>query len=98
MNILHGRYYIYVMVIIMKQKEKKTTLPALLPQLELHGNRTCIVEGLKSISEYSADKIKINLGTYSVVFQGDGLFINSFSSEGAILEGTILSVGFESHD
>ncbi len=65
------------------------------PHLELIGNRECVVEGLKGIVEYHPDKIKIDLGKYCVSFLGDGLYINSFTHEGATVEGTILSVSFE---
>ena len=65
------------------------------PHLELVGNRECAVEGLRGIVEYTKDKIKIDLGKYCVSFVGDGLYINSFTHEGATIEGTILSVEFE---
>lgn len=68
------------------------------PRLEIIGVNQCVVDGLKGISEYSQDKIKINLGKYSVSFFGDELFINSFSHQGAIVEGTIISVELESND
>ena len=65
------------------------------PHLELTGNSECIVDGLKGILEYTKEKIKINLGKYCVTFFGDALYINSFSHEGAIVQGTIISVEFE---
>ena len=71
---------------------------ALAPHIELTGNTRCAVDGIKSITEYTEDKIKINLGKMVVRFCGDALYINSFSPEGAVVEGTILSVAFESND
>ena len=65
------------------------------PHLELIGNSECVIDGLKGITEYTKDKIKINLGKYSVTFFGDGLYINSFSREGATVEGTIISLEYE---
>lgn len=65
------------------------------PHLELIGNSECVVEGLQGIVEYTKDKIKIDLGKYCVCFVGDGLYINSFTHEGATVEGTIISVAFE---
>lgn len=65
------------------------------PHLELTGNSECIVDGLKGIIEYTKEKIKINLGKYFVTFLGDELYINSFSHEGAVVQGTIISVEFE---
>lgn len=68
-----------------------------LPHLELTDNTRCAVDGLKSISEYTADKIRMNLGKRDVCFYGDALYIRTFSPEGAVVEGTILSVEFEDH-
>lgn len=65
------------------------------PHIELVGTSQCVIDGLKSIIEYSAEKIKIDLGKYSVTLVGDGLFINSFSCEGATVEGTIVALEFE---
>lgn len=68
------------------------------PRIELIGTHQCIIDGLKGITQYSTDKIKINLGKNSVSVLGDELYINSFSYQGAIIEGTIISVEFESND
>ena len=65
--------------------------------LEITGNSKCVIDGLKGIAAYSSDKIKVNLGKYYVTFFGDNLFINAFSPEGAIVEGTIISLEFESN-
>ena len=67
------------------------------PHLELISNSCCIVDGLKGIIEYTKEKIKINLGKYCVTFLGDGLYIDSFSHEGAVVEGTIISLEYESN-
>ncbi|MBQ9227892.1 MAG: YabP/YqfC family sporulation protein [Eubacterium sp.] len=83
----------------MKRKTENDSLLAYTgrPHLELVGNTRCLVDGLQGISEYTADKIKMSLGKYAVCFYGDGLYINSFSPAGAIIEGTIVSVEFESN-
>ena len=65
--------------------------------LELSGNSKCVIDGLKGIISYNSDKIKVNLGKYYVTFFGDNLFINAFSSEGAVIEGCIISLEFESN-
>ena len=65
-----------------------------LPHLELVGNGRCMVDGLKGITEYNRERIKMNLGKYSVCFIGSELSINAFSPEGAVVEGDILSVEF----
>ncbi len=68
------------------------------PHIEIVGNTECVVDGLKGILEYTKDKIKIDLGKYSVTFFGDELYINSFSHEGAVVDGTIISVEFGAND
>ncbi len=65
--------------------------------LELTGNSKCVIDGLKGIASYSSAKIKVNLGKYYVTFFGDNLFINAFSPEGAVVEGMIVSLEFESN-
>ena len=68
------------------------------PRLELIGSGRCVIDGLKSIIEYKPERIKIDLGKYCIVFLGDGLYIDSFSYEGAIVQGTIVSLELESND
>lgn len=81
---------------VLKNKDNLISYAAA-PRIELTGNSQCVVEGLKGIEAYSADKIKVNLGEYYVSFFGDSLFINAFSYDGAIIEGTIVSLEFESN-
>ena len=64
------------------------------PHLEIVGNTECVIDGIKGILEYTKDKIKIDFGKYAVTFVGDELCIDSFSHEGAVVEGTIISVEF----
>lgn len=68
------------------------------PHIEILGNSQCIVDGLKGVVEYKKEKIVINLGKYYVSFHGDDLYINSFSTEGAIVEGNIMSLEFSQYD
>lgn len=63
------------------------------PRLEMNGNE-CLVDGLKSIIEYSDDKITVSLGKQIITFFGDDLHINSFTREGAVIEGNIISMEF----
>lgn len=65
------------------------------PRLEMTG-RECLVDGLQSIVEYSNDKITVSLGSQIITFLGDDLHINSFTREGAIVEGNIVSMEFSS--
>lgn len=68
------------------------------PHIVLISNSKCIIDGLQGICEYTAEKIKINLGKYAVVIVGSGLYIESFSHEGAVVEGDILSLEMSSND
>ncbi len=78
-----------------KSKSESLTECAVTPRLELIGNTKCIIDGLKSIIEYTKGKIKVNVGKYNVTITGDDLYINSFTCEGASVEGTIIEIGFE---
>lgn len=63
------------------------------PRIEMNGNE-CLVDGLKSVVEYSDDKIVISLGKKNITFFGDDLHINSFTREGAVIQGNIISMEF----
>ena len=64
------------------------------PHLQICGNSECVVDGLKSIIEYTPEKIKLNVGKRVVTFLGEGLEINSFTPEGAVVTGFIMSMEF----
>lgn len=68
------------------------------PHIELYGCSQCVVDGLESVLEYSADKIKLAAGKKQITFHGDGLHIDSFTPQGAVVEGTIVSVDFSDAD
>lgn len=78
-------------------KEKLSVSPKELlfgePRIEMSGNE-CLVDGMQSIIEYSDTKITVSLGSQQITFLGDGLRINSFTGEGAIVEGNIISMEF----
>ena len=65
------------------------------PRIEMCG-RECLVDGLEGIIEYSSTKITVSLGSRFITFFGDDLKINSYTHEGAIVEGNILSMEFSS--
>ena len=52
------------------------------------------MDGLKSVVEYSDTKISVSLGSQIIVFNGFDLKINSFTKEGAIIEGNITYMEF----
>ncbi|MCD7723587.1 MAG: YabP/YqfC family sporulation protein [Clostridiales bacterium] len=62
--------------------------------IEIIGNRECVVDGLKSILEYSSEKIKLNIGRRTVTFLGSALHIGSFTGDGAVIEGEIMTMEF----
>ena len=64
------------------------------PRIEIIGNSEFVVDGLKSVLEYTKEKIKIDLGKYSVAFYGDALYINAFTHEGAVVQGTVVTMEF----
>lgn len=68
------------------------------PHLEIIGNFECVVDGLKSIVEYTSDKIKLNIGKRAVTFFGEDLHINSFTPQGAVVQGFIMSMEFSDAD
>lgn len=63
------------------------------PRIEIAGSE-CLVDGLDSIIEYSNEKIQLSVGKKTVTFLGSDLCINSFTHEGAIVRGNIVSVEF----
>lgn len=65
------------------------------PRIEMSGSE-CLVDGLEKIIEYSNTKITVSLGSQEITFWGDGLKINSFTREGAIVQGNITSMEFSS--
>lgn len=65
------------------------------PRIEMSGSE-CLVDGLEGIIEYSSTKIQVSLGSQLITFWGDDLKINSFTREGAIVEGNIMSMEFSS--
>ncbi|MGN0457356.1 MAG: YabP/YqfC family sporulation protein [Eubacterium sp.] len=79
----------------MKSNEGVISYTAL-PHIHIVGANRCVIDGLKGIVEYSATVIELNLGKYCVKILGDGLHIDSFSHEGAVIEGTIISVELKS--
>ncbi|MDD6659208.1 MAG: YabP/YqfC family sporulation protein [Eubacteriales bacterium] len=63
------------------------------PRLEMTG-RECLVDGLERIIEYSSTKITVSLGSQLITFIGNDLKINSYTREGAIVEGNIMAMEF----
>lgn len=63
------------------------------PRIEMNGSE-CLVDGLKSIIEYSDTRISVSLGSQTIIFNGFDLRINSFTRDGAMIEGNITHMEF----
>ncbi len=63
------------------------------PRIEMTGSE-CLVDGLESVVEYSDSRISVSLGSQVIVFNGFNLKINSFTRDGAIIEGDITNMEF----
>lgn len=66
------------------------------PHIHIVGSNRCVVDGLKGINEYSSEAIELNLGKFFLRIVGDSLHIDSFSPEGAVIEGTIMVMEMKS--
>ena len=53
-----------------------------------------VVDGLKSVLEYSENKIVFDIGKKSVAIHGSDLEIDYFTPQGAVVRGTIISLDF----
>ena len=64
------------------------------PYLEIKGNKEVLLEGCKSIIEYTPEIIRINTNTMPIIFTGRGLNIKCMSSTGIVIDGYITSIEF----
>ena len=71
------------------EKENKSPLDYYFgkPRIEMAGSE-CLVDGL--------EKSTVSLGSQEITFWGDDLKINSFTREGAVVQGNITSMEFSS--
>ncbi len=63
-------------------------------QIDLVGNEEAVIDGCKSILEYSDEKIALNLGKICVAFCGDSLTMNAFDGEQTVIKGKFLNIEF----
>ena len=77
------------------EKENKSPLDYYFGKPRIAGSE-CLVDGLEKIIEYSNTKITVSLGSQEITFWGDDLKINSFTREGAVVQGNITSMEFSS--
>ncbi len=63
-------------------------------RVELLGNRQAMVDGCRSIIEYSDTCIRLSTSRLILKFTGTGLEIRALTDSSAIVEGTILSLEY----
>lgn len=87
-----------VMLMVKKKKGKNDSrfinINLIEPRLEMLSNREIIIDGCKGVIEYEENMIKLNIGKISVSIGGDGLIINSFENEVAVISGQIIEIAF----
>ena len=62
--------------------------------IELYGNKQIIIDGAKSVIDYSEDFLKIDLGNICLKISGNKLVIESFVYEQIDVKGEIITVEF----
>lgn len=62
--------------------------------IEIISNTCALIDGCRSVLEYTDECIKLNLGKNTVTFLGTGLTIRSLSMKQAMVEGFILNIEF----
>ena len=63
--------------------------------VELVGNKRVIIEDATGISEYEADRVRINTKVHTVVIDGTGLTLDSYSGGIIVIDGKINGVCLE---
>ena len=63
-------------------------------QIDLVGNEEAVIDGCKSIIEYSSEKIALNLGRICAEFCGNGLTMSAFDGEQTVIKGKFLNINF----
>lgn len=62
--------------------------------IEMYGNREIIVDGCKSVADYSGGYIKLDLGEKFLKICGNELTVTSYIYEQADIKGEIVSLEF----
>lgn len=63
-------------------------------KIEIHSNKTAVVDGCIGVIEYTPEVITLNCGNGTVMFVGSGFIISSYLDRGLVLEGKITSIEF----
>ena len=64
------------------------------PRIELSSNTHAEIEGCKGITEYSDERVSLNLGCIGIIFKGSSLEIRHFNGESVIVSGNIICIEF----
>ena len=65
-----------------------------IPRTEIMGNTQINIENFRGILDYNENCVKINTTTGIIKIDGDELFIESITDEGAFIRGRIIRVEF----
>ena len=65
-----------------------------MPEIEMHGNRSAMVEGCRGILEYAENVVRINANSMILCFNGRGLRIKYLGDSGIEIAGVISSLEF----
>ncbi len=63
--------------------------------IRLVGDREATVEGCRGVLEYNAECVKLNIGSGTVCFCGQGLRLSQFDREHTCISGKIESVNYD---
>lgn len=63
--------------------------------IEIIGEKRVVVERAQNILEYGNERVRLNLGKYTVAISGTGLTMSSYSDNVMIIDGTIKNVSLE---
>ena len=65
-----------------------------MPEIELHGNRSAMVEGCRGVLEYADNIIRLNANSMILCFTGRGLRIKFLGESGIEIAGVITGLEF----
>lgn len=65
-----------------------------IPKTEIMGNREVSIENFRGVLDYNENSIKINTTVGIIKIDGDELFIDSITDEGAFVKGHIIRLEF----
>lgn len=64
------------------------------PHIEIEGNTSVMVEGVKSVLEYDSDKVRIGCGMINIGFSGEKLLLINIAEDRMVIGGSIIAIEF----